>query len=196
MYSFTFYLQHCVSLEIETEPVKITTSAVSPSIFIRNSNEFEWLIWCFFFRFLIDKSAVNTYLSWMMKKILVLPQILLVSFTSYIIQLTFIISISICPFIKINADTVRFHVADVLTKSCNIDFDDADQMVDQPCAIECFFRCKLQGAALFRVTEVFIEFKINSVWALKPKLKPSQLNIGVLQIFTIRIIACKTCCAL
>ena len=169
---------------------------VSLSIFIRNSNEFEWLIWCIFFRFLVDKSAVNTYLSWMMKKILVLPQILLVSFTSYIIQLTFIISISICPLIKINADTVRFHVADVLTKSCNIDFDDADQMVDQPCTIECFFRCKLQGAALVRVTEVFIEFKINSVWALKPKLKPSQLTIGVLQIFIIRIITCKTCCAL
>ena len=83
-----------------------------------------------FFRFLIDRSVVNTYLSWMMKKIFFLPQILLVSFTSYIIQLTFIISISICPFIKINADTVRFHVADVLTKSCNIDFNDADQMVD------------------------------------------------------------------
>ena len=149
-----------------------------------------------FFRFLIDKSAVNTYLSWMMKKILFLPQILLVSFTSYIIQLTFIISISICPFIKINADTVRFHVADVLTKSCNIDFDDADQMVDQPYTIECFFSCKLQGAALVRVTEVFIEFKINSVWVLKPKLKWSQLTIGVLQIFTIRITTCKTCCAL
>ena len=146
-----------------------------------------------FFRFLIDKSAVNTYLSWMMKKILFLPQILLVSFTSYIIQLTFIISISICPFIKINADTVRFHVADVLTKSCNIDFDDADQMIDQPYTIERFFRCKLQGAALVRVTEVFIEFKINSVWVLKPKLKWSQLTIGVLQIFTIRI---TTCCAL
>ena len=91
----------------------------------------------------------------MMKKILVLHQILIVSFTSNIIQLTLIIPIFIFPFIKINADTVGFHVADVLTKSCDLDLDDANQMVYKPCAIKCFFRCKLQGAALVRVTEVF-----------------------------------------
>ena len=99
----------------------------------------------------------------MMKEILVLPQVLLVSFTSNIIQFTFIISIFICPFIKINADTVGFHVADVLTKPRDLDFDDANQIVYKPCTIECFFRCKLQRTALVRVTEVFTEFKIDFV---------------------------------
>ena len=91
----------------------------------------------------------------MMKKILVLHQILLMSFTSNTTQLKFIIPIFICPFIKINADTVGFHEADILTRPCDLDFDDANQMVYKPCAIECFFRCKLQGAALVRVREVF-----------------------------------------
>lgn len=145
----------CLSWDWDRASINNNFGVQPRLFFIRNSNKFEWLIWYFFFRFLMDKLAVNTYLSWMMKKILVLPQILLVSFTSKIIQFTFIISISICPFIKINADTVRFHVTDVLTKSCNIDFDDANQMVYKPCAIECFFRWKLQSAALVCATEVF-----------------------------------------
>ena len=103
----------------------------------------------------MDKSAFTTCLSWMMKEILVLRQILLVSFTSNTIQLTFIIPIFICPFIKINADAVGFHVADVLTKACDLDLDDANQMVYKPCAIECFFRCILQDTALVRATEAF-----------------------------------------
>ena len=90
----------------------------------------------------------------MVKIILLFFQLVLVSLVSNIIQFTFVRSISIRSFIKINADTVGFHITHVLTKSRNHDFSDANHVVYKALAIKCFFRPELQITALVCVTEV------------------------------------------
>ena len=86
-------------------------------------------------------------------------QVVFVSFVSNIVQFTFVLSMSTHSFIKINADTVRFHKTHVLTKILGRDFCDADHVVYKAFAVKCFFRRKLQLSALVCFREVFDNYK-------------------------------------
>ena len=95
-----------------------------------------------------------------MIKIVVLPlQVVFVSFVSNIIQFTFVPSVTTHSFIKINADTVRFHITHVVTKTHCQNFNDANDVVCKTSSIKCFFRGKLQLSALVRVKEVIYNYK-------------------------------------
>ena len=95
----------------------------------------------------------------MIKMIVFLLQVVFVSFVSNIVQFTFVLSMFTHSFIKINADTVRFHITHVLTKIHCQNFNDANDVVYKTSAIKCFFRRKLQLSALVCVTEVFEIYK-------------------------------------
>ena len=95
-----------------------------------------------------------------MIKIVVLPlQVVFVSFVSNIIQFTFVPSVTTHSFIKINADTVRFHITHVVTKTHCQNFNDANDVVYETSSIKCFFRGKLQLSALVCVKEVIYNYK-------------------------------------
>ena len=91
--------------------------------------------------------------------IVFLLQVVFVSSVSHIVQFTFVPSTFTHSFIKINADTVRFHITHVLTKIHCQNFNDANDVVYKTSAIKCFFRRKLQLSALVCVTEVFEIYK-------------------------------------
>ena len=95
----------------------------------------------------------------MIKMIVFLLQVVFVSFVSNIVQFTFVLSMLTHSFIKIDADTVRFHITHVLTKIHCQNFNDANDVVYETSAIKCFFRRKLQLSALVCVTEVFEIYK-------------------------------------
>ena len=95
----------------------------------------------------------------MIKMIVFLLQVVFVSFVSNIVQFTFVLSMFTHSLIKINADTVRFHITHVLTKIHCQNFNDANDVVYKTSAIKCFFRRKLQLSALVCVTEVFEIYK-------------------------------------
>ena len=86
-------------------------------------------------------------------------QVVFVSFVSNIVQFTFVLSMFTHSFIKINADTVRFHITHVLTKIHCQNFNDANDVVYKTFAVKCFFRGKLQHAALVCVTKAFKIYK-------------------------------------
>ena len=95
-----------------------------------------------------------------MIKIVVLPlQVVFVSFVSNIIQLTFVPSVTTHSFIKINADTVRFHITHVVTKTHCQNFNGANDVVYKASSIKCFFRGKLQLSASVCVKEVIYNYK-------------------------------------
>ena len=95
-----------------------------------------------------------------MIKIVVIPlQVVFVSFVSNIIQFTFVPSVTTHSFIKINADTVRFHITHVVTKTHCQNFNGANDVVDKTSSIKCFFRGKLQLSALVCVKEVIYNYK-------------------------------------
>lgn len=79
----------------------------------------------------------------MVEKIFVILQPMFVSFVSDIIQFTFVVSMSILSFIKINADTVGFHITHVLTKLHFHDLNDTNHVVCEAFAVKLFFRRKL-----------------------------------------------------
>ena len=86
-----------------------------------------------------------------------------VSFMSSIVQFTFIVSISICPCIKINADAVGLHITQVFTKPGNCYFYGANCVVYEAFPFKCFLRPKLQIATLVCDTDVFEMEIINTL---------------------------------
>ena len=80
-------------------------------------------------------------------------------FVSNIIQFTFVPSMFTYSFIKINADTVRFHITHLVTKTHCQNFNDANDVVYETSSIKCFFRGKLQLSALVCVKEVIYNYK-------------------------------------
>ena len=69
---------------------------------------------------------------------------------SSIVQFTFIVSISICPCIKINADAVGLHVTQVFTEPRNCYFYGANCVVYEAFPFKCLLRSKLQTTTLVR----------------------------------------------
>ena len=95
----------------------------------------------------------------MIKIIVFLLQVVFVSFVSNIIQFTFVASMTIHLFMNINADTVRFHITHVVTKTHCQNFNDANDVLYETFTVKCFFRGKLQHAALVCVTKAFKIYK-------------------------------------
>ena len=91
----------------------------------------------------------------MIKIIVFLLQVVFVSFVSNIIQFTFVASMTTHLFMNINADTVRFHITHIVTKTHCQNFNDANDVVYETFTVKCFFRGKLQHAALVCVTKAF-----------------------------------------
>ena len=122
-----------------------------------------------------------------MIKIVVLPlQVVFVSFVSNIIQFTFVPSVTTHSFIKINADTVRFHITHVVTKTHCQNFNDANDVVYKMSSIKCFFRGKLQLSALVCVKEVFYNYKKR--YKKSKTLVKETAIIGVKMIITLVIV--------
>ena len=71
-------------------------------------------------------------------------QLSFVSFMSSIVQFTFIVSISISPCIKINADAVGLHITQVFTEPGNCYFHGASCVVYEAFPVKCFLRPELQ----------------------------------------------------
>ena len=82
-------------------------------------------------------------------------QLFFVSFMSSIVQFTFIVSISICPCIKINADTVGLHITHVFTEVGNWNFYGANCVVYEAFPAKCFLRSELQITTLVCDADVF-----------------------------------------
>ena len=116
--------------------------------------------------------------------IVFLLQVVFVSSVSHIVQFTFVPSMFTHSFIKINADTVRFHITHVLTKIHCQNFNDANDVVYKTSAIKCFFRRKLQLSALVCVTEVFEIYKNYE----KRKTLVKQMTIRDVKTMTTMII--------
>ena len=116
--------------------------------------------------------------------IVFLLQVVFVSFVSNIVQFTFVLSMLTHSFIKIDADTVRFHITHVLTKIHCQNFNDANDVVYETSAIKCFFRRKLQLSALVCVTEVFEIYKNYE----KRKTLVKQMTIRDVKTMTTMII--------
>ena len=116
--------------------------------------------------------------------IVFLLQVVFVSFVSNIVQFTFVLSMFTHSFIKINADTVRFHITHVLTKIHCQNFNDANDVVYKTSAIKCFFGRKLQLSALVCVTEVFEIYKNYE----KRKTLVKQMTIRDVKTMTTMII--------
>ena len=122
-----------------------------------------------------------------MIKIVVLPlQVVFVSFVSNIIQFTFVPSVTTHSFIKINADTVRFHITHVVTKTHCQNFNDANDVVYKMSSIKCFFRGKLQLSALVCVKEVIYNYKKR--YKKSKTLVKEIAIIGVKMIITLIIL--------
>ena len=116
-----------------------------------------------------------------MIKIVVLPlQVVFVSFVSNIIQFTFVPSVTTHSFIKINADTVRFHKTHVVTKTHCQNFNGANDVVYKTSFIKCFFRGKLQLSALVCVKEVIYNYK--------KRYKKSKTLVKEIAIIDVKII--------
>ena len=74
----------------------------------------------------------------MIKIMVFLLQVVFVSFVSNIIQFTFVASMTAHLFININADTVRFYITHVVTKTHRQNFNDANDVVYKTFAVKCF----------------------------------------------------------
>ena len=82
---------------------------------------------------------------------------------SSIVQFTFIVSISISPCIKINADAVGLHITQVFTEPGNCYFHGANCVVYEAFPFKCFLRPKLQIATLVCDADVFEMEIINTL---------------------------------
>ena len=94
---------------------------------------------------------------------------------SGIVQFTFIVSISICPCIEINADAVGLHITQVFTEPGNCYFYGANHVVYEAFPFKCFLRSKLQIATLVCDADVFEMEIINT------------LNVTLLLLMMLRI---------
>ena len=94
---------------------------------------------------------------------------------SSIVQFTFIVSISICPGIEINADAVGLHITQVFTEPGNCYFHGANCVVYEAFPFKCFLRPKLQIATLVCDADVFEMEIINT------------LNVTLLLLMMLRI---------
>ena len=90
-------------------------------------------------------------------------QLSFVSFMSSIVQFTFIVSISICPCMKINADAVGLHITQVFTEPGNCNFYGANCVVYEAFPVKCFLRPELQIATLVCDADVFEMRIINTL---------------------------------
>ena len=122
----------------------------------------------------------------MIKIIVFLLQVVFVSFVSNIIQFTFVASMTTHLFMNINADTVRFHITHVVTKTHCQNFNDANDVVYKTSSIKCFFRGKLQLSALVCVKEVFYSYKKR--YKKSKTLVKEIAIIGVKMIITLVIV--------
>ena len=122
----------------------------------------------------------------MIKIIVFLLQVVFVSFVSNIIQFTFVASMTTHLFMNINADTVRFHITHVVTKTHCQNFNDANDVVYKTSSIKCFFRGKLQLSALVCVKEVFYNYKKR--YKKSKTLVKETAIIGVKMIITLVIV--------
>ena len=122
----------------------------------------------------------------MIKIIVFLLQVVFVSFVSNIIQFTFVASMTTHLFMNINADTVRFHITHVVTKTHCQNFNDANDVVYKTSSIKCFFRGKLQLSALVCVKEVFYNYKKR--YKKSKTLVKEIAIIGVKMIITLVIV--------
>ena len=82
-------------------------------------------------------------------------QLSFVSFMGSIVQFTFIVSISICPCITINADTVGLHITQVFTEVGNWNFYGANCVVYEAFPAKRFLRSELQITTLVCDADVF-----------------------------------------
>ena len=122
----------------------------------------------------------------MIKIIVFLLQVVFVSFVSNIIQFTFVASMTTHLFMNINADTVRFHITHVVTKTHCQNFNDANDVVYKTSSIKCFFRGKIQLSALVCVKEVFYNYKKR--YKKSKTLVKETAIIGVKMIITLVIV--------
>ena len=122
----------------------------------------------------------------MIKIIVFLLQVVFVSFVSNIIQFTFVASMTTHLFMNINADTVRFHITHVVTKTHCQNFNDANDVIYKTSSIKCFFRGKLQLSALVCVKEVFYNYKKR--YKKSKTLVKETAIIGVKMIITLVIV--------
>ena len=72
-----------------------------------------------------------------------------------LIQFTFVVSMSILSFIKINADTVGFHVTQVLAEPWIRYFHDVNRVLNKTFPFKYFFRAELQNTTLVCDAKVF-----------------------------------------
>ena len=79
------------------------------------------------------------------------------------VQFTFIVSISISPCIKINADAVGLHITQVFTEPGNCYFHGANCVVYEAFPFKCFFRPELQIATLVRDADFFEMEIVNTL---------------------------------
>ena len=82
-------------------------------------------------------------------------QLSFVSFMSSIVQFTFIVSISFCPCMNINADAVGLHITQVFTEPGNCNFYGANCVVYEAFPVQCFLRPELQIATPVCDADVF-----------------------------------------
>ena len=102
----------------------------------------------------------------MVEKTFTILQLMFVSFVSDIIQFTFVVSMSILSFIKINADTVGFHITQVLTEPGIRYFHDANRVLNETFLFKCFFRAEFQNTTLICDAKVFEMEIIDKLSAL------------------------------
>lgn len=89
----------------------------------------------------------DTYLDSKIKRAFIFSPIVFVSLMSNIIQLTFVLPISIHSFIKIKADAVRFHITLRFTKLLYSDFSYANYMIYQAFPVKGPLWLKLEVTA-------------------------------------------------
>ena len=89
-------------------------------------------------------------------------QLFFVAFMSSIVQFTSIVSTSICPCTKINADTVGLHIIQAFTELGNCYFYGANCVVYEAFPVKCFLRPELQITTLVCDADVFEMEIINS----------------------------------
>ena len=95
---------------------------------------------------------------------------------SSIVQFTFLVSISICPCIKVNADTVGLHITQVFTEFGNCNFYGANCVVYEAFPVKCFLRSELQITTLVCDADIFEMEIINTLNVIRLLVICSELR--------------------
>ena len=90
----------------------------------------------------------------MVEEVFLLNPIAFVSLVCDIIQFTFVLSISTRLFLKIDADTVGFHITHSFAELLYHNLNDADHMVFETFPVKSSFRTELQMTALVCIREL------------------------------------------